>query len=233
MSDHNNIEFLKDNMMGPNAMRMAEEMATQLRIDPGMRVLDLGCGRGLSTLLLAEKYGATVFAADLWIPPTENYERFESLGISDRAIPISADATEGLPFANGYFDLLFSVDAYHYFGDSSGMLSSLALFVKKGGHIAISVPGIKHEFGDNVPDEMKPFWNEDVTRTIHSLDWWQALWREEKGIEIVDIGEMHCCDLAWDEWHTSTWPGLEQDIAMRKAENGNYYNLIQMIAKVL
>ncbi|MDL2219495.1 methyltransferase domain-containing protein [Ruminococcaceae bacterium OttesenSCG-928-O06] len=228
-----NLRFLRENMMGPNAMRMAEEMAEHLKLEPGMRVLDLGSGRGLSTLLLAKKYGTCVFAADLWIPPTENYERFKALGIDDKAVPLLADATKGLPFAEGYFDVLFSVDAYHYFGDTEEMLPSLLPFVKKGGTIAIAIPGIKYEFGENVPEEMQPFWVEEVARTIHSLAWWEQLWRKEKGMEIVDIREMRCCNQAWDEWHTSTWPGIEEDIAMRKAEDGKYYNLIQLVARVL
>ena len=99
ISNQSNMEFLRANMMGPNAMRMSEEMASHLTINKDMRVLDLGCGMGLSTLFLAQKYGATVFAADLWISPTENFERFQSVGIDDRAIPVSVDATKGLPFA--------------------------------------------------------------------------------------------------------------------------------------
>lgn len=233
MSGHDNLAFLKANMMGPNALRLSEEMASHLRITPDMRVLDLGCGTGLSTLLLAKKYGVSVFAADLWISPTENYQRFKSMGIDDQAIPISADATKGLPFANRYFDILFTVDAYHYFGDTEEMLPSLLPFVKKGGTIAIAIPGIQFEFGKNIPEEMKPFWNAEVARTIHSLDWWKELWSREKGIEILDIREMTCCQQAWDEWHTAGWEGIEEDIEMRKAENGQYYNLIQMIAKVL
>jgi cyclopropane fatty-acyl-phospholipid synthase-like methyltransferase len=233
MSNDKNIEFLKTNMMGPNAMRLSEEMTSYLNIEPDMRVLDLGCGRGLSTLYLVKKYGVSVFAADLWISPTDNYERFKSLGIDDKAFPISVDATKGLPFANGYFDLLFTVGAYHHFGDTEQMLPSLISLVKKGGYIAIAIPGIKYEFGENVPDEMKPFWNYEVARTIHSLDWWKDLWKKAEGIEIVDIREMLCCKQSWDEWHTSYWEGIEEDIRMRKAENGKYYNLIQMIAKVI
>jgi len=114
----------------PNAMRLSEELSSHLNINENMRILDLGCGCGLSTLLLAEKYGASVFAADLWISPTENYERFQSIGIDDKAVPIFVDATKGLPFANGYFDLLFTVDAYHYFGDTVEMLASLISSVK-------------------------------------------------------------------------------------------------------
>jgi cyclopropane fatty-acyl-phospholipid synthase-like methyltransferase len=233
MSNDKNVEFLKTNMMGPNAMRLSEEMTSYLNIEPDMRVLDLGCGRGLSTLYLVKKYGVSVFAADLWISPTDNYERFKSLGIDDKAFPISVDATKGLPFANGYFDLLFTVGAYHHFGDTEQMLPSLISLVKKGGYIAIAIPGIKYEFGENVPDEMKPFWNYEVARTIHSLDWWKDLWKKAEGIEIVDIREMLCCKQSWDEWHTSYWEDIEEDIRMRKAENGKYYNLIQMIAKVI
>lgn len=233
MADEKNVEFLKATMMGPNAMRLSEELASHLDIREDMRILDLGCGGGLSTLFLVKKYGASVFAADLWISPTENYERFRSLGIDAKAIPFSADATQGLPFANGYFDLLFTVDSYHYFGDTPEMLPSLIPFVKKGGTIAIVVPGIKYEFGENIPEEMRPFWNADVARTIHSLDWWKAIWQQAKGIEIVDIREMACCEQSWKEWHTANWEGIAWDIEMKNAENGNYYNLIQLIAKVI
>lgn len=233
ISNDKNAEFLKASMMGPNAMRISEEMASHLNINERMRVLDLGCGCGLSSLFLAKKYGATVVAADLWISPTENYERFKSLGIDDLVMPISVDATKGLPFAERYFDVLFSVDSYHYYGDTKEMLPSLIPLVKKGGYIAIAIPGIKYEFGEDIPEEMKPFWNEDVARSIHSIEWWMKIWEDTDGIEIIDVSEMACCDTSWDEWHTSTWPGIEEDIAMRKAENGQYYNLIQMIARVL
>ena len=97
----------------------------------------------------------------------------------------------------------------------------------------MAIPGIKYEFGDNVPDKMKPFWNDEVARTIHSLDWWKELWSKEKGIEIIDIREMLCCKQAWDEWHTANWQGIAEDIKMMEAEDGKYFNLIQMIARVI
>ena len=229
-----NIDYLRTNMMGPNAMRVSEEMASFLSITEDKRILDLGCGRGLSTLLLTQKYGATVFAADFWILPTENYKRFQSIGIADKAIPISVDATKGLPFADGYFDILFSVDAYHYFGDTDEMLPSLIPFVKKGGYIAVAIPGLKFEFGENVPDEMKPWWDEpEIARTIRSLDWWKGLWSETDGIEIEVVREMSCHQQAWNEWLTGYIPEAAEDIPMMEAENGKYFNHIQLIARVV
>jgi len=234
ISNPANLEYSKATMMGPNAMRVSEEMASYLTITKDMRILDLACGMGLSTLFLTQKYGASVFAADLWISPTENYERFKSVGIADKAIPISVDATKGLPFAHEFFDILFTVDGYHYFGDTPEMLPSLIPFVKKGGYIAVAIPGLKYEFGENVPDEMKPWWDEpEIARTIRSTDFWRELWSGEKGIVIADIREMLCCKKAWDEWLTSSNPYAVDDVPMMEAERGKYFNFIQMIARVV
>lgn len=231
ISNQSNMEFLKANMMGPNAMRISEELASHLKINEDMRILDLGCGTGLSTFLLTQKYGATVFAGDLWILPTENYERFQTIGIDDKAIPLFVDATKELPFANRYFDVLFSVDAYHYFGDTPEMLPSLIPHVKKGGYITVAVPGLKREFENGVPAELKPFWQDNMN--FHTVDWWRNLWSKANGIEIVDCREMTCCKQAWDEWLTSPNPHAVEDVEMMKAENGKYFNLVQLIAKVV
>lgn len=233
MANDENAEFLKAAMMGPNAMRVSEELASHLSINQNMRILDLGCGCGLSTLYLVKKYGASVFAADLWISPTENHERFQTIGIDDKAVPIFADATKGLPFANGYFDLLFTVDAYCYFGGTAEMLPSLIPFVKSGGHIAVAIPGLKYEFGKNVPEEMQPFWNSEMERTLHSLEWWEELWMGTEGIDMVDSREMACCEQAWEEWLTGYHPVVADDIKMMEAEGGKYFNLVQLIAKVI
>jgi cyclopropane fatty-acyl-phospholipid synthase-like methyltransferase len=233
ISGESNMEILNDSMMGPNAMRISEEMASYLDIQEDMRILDLACGCGLSSLLLVKKYDVQVFAADLWISPTGNYERFQKLGIVSKAVPVFADATKGLPFAKGYFDILFSVDAYHYFGCTPKMLPSLIPFVKKGGYIAMSVPGLKNEFGKNIPDEMQPFWNVEMERTIHSVDWWKNLGSEAEGIEIVDARELVCCKQAWDEWLSSSNPYAESDIEMMKAGGDKYFSIVQLIAKVL
>jgi len=233
VSNEENLEFTKATMMGPNAMRVAEELLMDLDIREDMRILDLGCGMGLSTLYLVRHFGATVFAADLWISPTENFERFQSLGIEEKTIPISVDATKGLPFADGFFDVLISIDAYHYFGDAPEMLPSLIPFVKKGGLIAIAIPGLKYEFGDKVPADMQPFWNDEIARTIFSIDRWSDLWHKAEGIEILDISEMACNKQAWDEWLVAYHPAAEEDIEMMEAENGQYFNFIQLIARVI
>ena len=65
-------QFVSDNLMESNALKIAEELTMNLDLQPGMRVLDLGCGKGLTSIFLAKEFGVEVFATDLWISATEN-----------------------------------------------------------------------------------------------------------------------------------------------------------------
>ena len=241
IADEKNLALLQKIMWGPNGIRQAEELASYFTITKDMKILDLGCGMGLSSLYLAQEYGAKVFATDLYADPTENHINFQTLGIADRIIPMLLDATQTIPFAKGYFDVIFSVGAYNMFGDNEEMLPKLIPYVKKGGYIAVAFPGLKYEFGDNVPLEMQPFWGvPDVARCVRGIEWWKDLFGKADGIEIVTISEMACHDIAWDEYLVSLdpsggdeWAEDKWTLDMKAAEDGKYFNTIQMIAKVI
>ena len=53
-------DFLRATMMGPNCVRFAEELTANIPLSPNMRVLDLGCGMGLSSIYLARTFGVRV-----------------------------------------------------------------------------------------------------------------------------------------------------------------------------
>jgi cyclopropane fatty-acyl-phospholipid synthase-like methyltransferase len=133
---------------------------------------------GISSILLAKKHDVTVFAADLWIAPTENAERFANLGLDSKIFPFLVDATKEIPFAHEYFDMIISVDAYQYFGGNEAMLPKLLPFVKKGGLMAVAVPGFIHDFPEGrLPEEVQPYWTPEWY--FYSCDWWRALWEKE------------------------------------------------------
>ncbi|MCL2412092.1 MAG: class I SAM-dependent methyltransferase [Treponema sp.] len=237
VAEEKNLAFLNATMWGPNGIRQSEELASHFAITKDMKILDLGCGMGLSSLYLAQEYGAEVFATDLYADPTQNHENFQSLGIADKIIPMMLDATQPLPFAKSYFDVIFSVGAYNMFGDNEEMLAKIIPYLKKGGYIAVAFPGLKYEFGDNVPKEMQSFWNEPlVAKTVRGIEWWKDLFSKAVGIEIITISEQACHDIAWKEYLVSRDPNNEEekwDLDMMAAEGGKYFNTIQLVAKVI
>lgn len=220
--------FLKENMMGPNALKIMAEVSESLNLKEGMRVLDLGCGKGLTSIFLAKEYGVTVFATDLWISATENYERFKAMGLADKIVPIHAEAHE-LPYADEFFDIAVSVDAYHYFGIENDYLTKhLAPLVKKGGQMAVAVPGLKEEFTHGVPEELLPYWFEEMN--FHSCDWWADLWKTSDLVRVDECKALNCFAEAWQDWLACDNEYARGDIAMMKAEGGKYFNLVSILA---
>ncbi len=222
-------ELAKTCMMGPNSFRIIDELLQDTKIKEGLRVLDLGCGRGLTSIYLAKKYDVTVFATDLWITATENYERFKSLGLEDRIIPIHADA-HNLPFADGYFDIVVSVDAYHYFGTEDGYLHKYLLpLMKADGLLFIGIPGLKQEFNDGVPKELEPYWQSDMN--FHTCEWWANHLTQEKSLVILGCSQLACMKKAWNDWLACENEYAVEDRAMMKAEGGKYFNIVGVKAK--
>ena len=98
---------------GANALWLTEWLAGAIDLRSGMRVLDLGCGRAMSSVFLHREFGAQVWAVDLWHSASENLQRIRDAGVEDGVFPIHADA-RSLPFAAEFFDVVVSIDAYVY-----------------------------------------------------------------------------------------------------------------------
>ncbi len=191
-------DWMFETGMGPNALWLAEALASTLELRPGMRVLDLGCGRAASSIFLAAEFELQVWAADLWVAPGENWPRIVAAGVADRVFPLHAEAHE-LPFAHGFFDAIVSLDAYHYFGTSDLYVGYLAPFVRPGGQLGIVVPGLVAELEGAPPEHLRPYWDWQFG-SFHSPDWWHA--------KLEQHPEIHCerADLLPDGWqHWALW----------------------------
>jgi cyclopropane fatty-acyl-phospholipid synthase-like methyltransferase len=216
--------------MGPNALKMVEELTLNLNLLPGMRVLDLGCGKGLTSIFLAKEFGVQVFATDLWITATENYGRFKKVGLDNRIIPIHADAN-AMPYANEYFDAVISVDAYYYFGmNDTFMDEKLAPLIKTDGIIALAFPGFKKDINDCLPAEFLLSWTAEDLKTFHSCEWWSNLFSKSKKIHLQSVGELSCHDECWADWLATDNPYAVRDRPAMAAGAGNYMNLISVLA---
>ena len=187
--------WMLGNLMGPNAVWLAEALSSEMELRPGMRVLDMGCGRAISSIFLAREFDLHVWAADLWVKPSDNWKRIQQAGLDDRVFPIYAEA-RALPFADGFFDAALSLDAYHYFGTDDLYLPRLARLVKPGGQVGIVVPGLVEELDGGLPEHLAPFWERDFW-SFHSPAWWRAHWERTGPVE-VEVADL--VPRGWEHW---------------------------------
>jgi cyclopropane fatty-acyl-phospholipid synthase-like methyltransferase len=188
-------DWVVENQMGPNALWLTESLTEVMVIEPGMKVLDLGCGRAMSSIFLAKEFGARVWATDLWIPAAENQERLVEAGVTDLVTPIHAEA-HTLPFAADFFDAIVSLDAYQYFGTADLYLGYLLDFVQAGGQLGAVMPATTRELGTEIPASLEPFWEWDFC-CFHTPEWWRTHWAKT-GKVTVDHADL--IDDAWRDW---------------------------------
>lgn len=201
-----NIEEYRTHMtaellMGPNSLRILEELLTKypFAISYEASVLDLGCGKGLTSFAIAKETKAKIYANDLWISAEDNAKRFNDWGVGNQIIPVHEDANE-LNFDKGMFDALISIDSYHYFATKNGFFEEKILpFLSDKAQILIGVPGIKDEFTGRA-EELLSDWLGEEAYMFQSPSAWREIIGNNDRIEILETWEMDCFDSAWNEW---------------------------------
>jgi cyclopropane fatty-acyl-phospholipid synthase-like methyltransferase len=167
---------------GANPLWLTEWLAEAMDLRPGMRVLDLGCGRGMSSVFLHREFGVEVWAADLWFSPSENLRRLRDAGVADGVFPLRVEA-RSLPFAEEFFDAIVSIDSFMYYGTDDLYLNNLARFVKPKGPIGIALAGFTHEIDGPVPEHLAEWWAAENPYCLHSASWWRRHWERSGAVE--------------------------------------------------
>ncbi|MBR4039007.1 MAG: methyltransferase domain-containing protein [Clostridia bacterium] len=202
MNDHDYKEYIsEETLMGPSCVRILKELLEThpLQLSREDMVLDLGCGKGLTSLVIARETGAKVYANDLWISAQENSARFESWGMENRIVPVCEDANE-LHFEKGQFRALLSVDAYHYFAGKKGFFEQKILpYLKSGAEVLIGVPGIKDGYAGRSEELLAAWLGSEACMFKSPKEWKEIIGRHER-LDCAETWEMACFDDAWNEW---------------------------------
>lgn len=200
-------------MMGPNSVQMLAELLERHPLDlaPDDTLLDLGCGTGLTSLVLARETGARVVADDLWVSAEENRDRFAAWGVGDRITPVRADANS-LPFGPGQFRAMVSVDAYHYFAGVPGFFQEKLLpFLREDGEVLIGIPGLKDSYRGRARELLGDWLGEDA-HLFKTPSAWAELMGSGGRISRVETWEMDCFDRAWGDWLSADHPFAQGDL---------------------
>jgi SAM-dependent methyltransferase len=214
---------------GANALWLVEWLAGALDLRPGMRVLDLGCGRASTSIFLRREYGVQVWATDLWFSAAENVQRIRDAGVDDGVFPLHADA-RSLPFAPEFFDAIVSIDSYPYYGTDDLYLNYLAHFVKTTGQVGIAGAGLTREIEGVLPQHLEGWWGQDAW-AFHSAPWWRRHW-ERTGILNIEVADtMPDGWRFWLEWQRAVAPDNAPEIDALEKDGGGHLGYVRVVGR--
>jgi SAM-dependent methyltransferase len=210
-----------------NPLWLTEWLSEVVDLRPGMRVLDLGCGRAMSSIFLRREFGVQVWATDLWFSASENFQRVRDAGVEDGVFPIHADA-RSLPFAAGFFDAIVSIDSYFYYGTDDLYLNYILRFVKPGGQLGIAGVGLVRE--GPVPLHLREWWTADLC-CLHSAAWWQQHWDRPGILDTALADTLPEGWRLWVDWLKLIAPHNVNEIRSLEADAGSYLGYVRVVGR--
>ncbi|MDP6538932.1 MAG: class I SAM-dependent methyltransferase [Planctomycetota bacterium] len=154
---------------------VAAQVIEGLLIRPGFQILDLGCGTGWATRLLAESApGVGAVGVDASPEMVARAEELSSLRIRAR---YETGSFEALDFPDARFDIAFSMEALYYASDLPRAISELLRVLKPGGAAEVIVDLVEGRPGTaSWADAL------GLELAVHSPQAWGTLF-EEAGFE--------------------------------------------------
>jgi SAM-dependent methyltransferase len=123
-----------ENFMGRYSRVLAAEFARAAGVEPGQRVLDVGCGPGALTAVLAGMVGADHVAA---VDPTEPFVEQCRLNVPGADVRLAP--AEAIPFEDASFDRTLAQLVFHFVSDPIAAAGEMKRVTRPGGKVAACV----------------------------------------------------------------------------------------------
>ncbi len=121
------------------------KMYEALDIEPGMRILEIGCGTGRDSVELAKLLSGQgeLFLQDISIDIlTFAIEKFSQPAKSDLDIQFFLSSASSLPFSDNYFDRVFHFGGLNTFSNIQASLKEIVRITKPNGRVLLGDEGI-------------------------------------------------------------------------------------------
>ncbi len=142
----------------PGGADLTRRTVEAMRLDPGARLLDLACGSGSSSLMLAADSTYRLTAADRSRRNLEAAARHAA----ERRIPparlgfYQAEAAQ-LPFRNGTFDGILSECAFSLYRNKPAVLAEMRRVLKPGGRLGLTDMAVERELPPDLAAAAAPW----------------------------------------------------------------------------
>jgi ubiquinone/menaquinone biosynthesis C-methylase UbiE len=139
-SDNEGRELFDDLIFKSNFIKIFKELIPRMELCGTEKILEMGAGQGWASVLLKNTYpNSYVVASDL-VPVAlhfcKQYEKFLNTYIDEKW----AFNCRDIPFEDGQFDRIFTLAAFHHFGehnDYSKVINEMVRILKPQGKIVL------------------------------------------------------------------------------------------------
>jgi SAM-dependent methyltransferase len=123
-----------DRFMGRYSRLLSPPLADLASVQAGQRALDVGCGPGALTAELVARLGASSVAA---VDPSQSF--VAAIRARFPGVDVHEASAEGLPFADGGFDVALAQLVVHFMADPVAGLTEMTRVVRRDGVVAACV----------------------------------------------------------------------------------------------
>ena len=151
-------------------------------------------------------------ALDLWTSADFLERKFSAHGLSDRITPVQMDATQPLPFTPDYFDSVFCMNSFSFYGGNLEFIEHLLKHLKPGGQLCVGSEALTSEFSAEQLTNPPPAYAfrlpppnehvdvfEDDFRKQHTLHWWRTLFESSAMLQVEHCQELEDADAIYEE----------------------------------
>jgi tocopherol O-methyltransferase len=134
---HHGLWEGEDDSVATAQQRLIERLVEMAQIEPGQRILDVGCGMGGSSMALARRHGCVVTGLtlsrlqQLWATTIAAFR-----GVGRRTRFLQADA-EKIRFPEASFDVVWNVECSEHLFDKPAFFRRVAAWLRPGGRVAL------------------------------------------------------------------------------------------------
>ncbi|MCP4430993.1 MAG: methyltransferase domain-containing protein [Gammaproteobacteria bacterium] len=168
-----------EDFVSPGGYRVAEDLIKKLKLPPGSRVLDAGCGLGGNAFIMASKFGLMVDGIDL----SRNMLAIATKKLKSRDLDQQVNLQHGdclqLDCRNCY-DAIYSRDVFLHIENKSRLFSVLYSSLKAGGKLLFT----DYCCGEKPWDSAFANYVEDRGYYLHTLSEYCALMRDAGFVNI-------------------------------------------------
>lgn len=196
---------------GPGSRETTRKAYSYIKVVPEHpKILDVGCGTGVSTIELARLSEGEIHAIDTGTEYLEVLnEKLKKLRLQER-VSTYLQSMDQLEFEKKSFDLIWSEGALYNMGFKRG-LTYMKQFLKPKGYLAVSE---LTWFRDNPPEELLEYWKEEYPLMKNGKENKEII--ESSGFELIGSFQQPKSD-----WIKEYYDPLSERINILREQQGN------------